>query len=389
MKYTFYLLLCLFSLSLGAQKKAATTGMTFVEKPFADLLAQAKAEDKVIFIDAYTTWCGPCKMMAAKVFPLEAVGEVYNERFINAKFDMEKGEGPGLAQRYSVAAYPTYLFIDGKGDIVHKGLGYIPQDAFLALADAAISPNSLGALNKRYDGGERGSEFVLSYAQTLNDVYENERAATVISNYLDGLKDWSDPAVLGLIIDNPGKPGDKGMRYLVDNADAAIALVGPGKYAMTLQRSLVTQFMEDAGARILPPKEKMEALYEQHAAPQKDRLMLHYAMFHAEQSQNMEAYIPAAIAYLGTYGSTDYVELNTAAWNVYESSDDPNQLKTALSWAQESVAINANYANLDTLAWLYSKMGNKEKAQETARKAIEMAKADGTDYSDTERILKQ
>ena len=74
MKHTFYLLLCLFSLSVTAQdtsdamaidaKGADDAGMVFVEKPFDELLAQAKKENKVIFIDAYTTWCGPCKMMA-------------------------------------------------------------------------------------------------------------------------------------------------------------------------------------------------------------------------------------------------------------------------------------------------------------------------------------
>jgi len=64
-------MLCCFSLSLFAQDKPmmaekgeAAEGMTFVEKPFDELLALAKKEDKVIFIDAYTTWCGPCKMMA-------------------------------------------------------------------------------------------------------------------------------------------------------------------------------------------------------------------------------------------------------------------------------------------------------------------------------------
>lgn len=363
--------------------------MEFVEKPFEELLAQAKAEDKVIFIDAYTTWCGPCKMMAAKVFPDATVGTVYNERFINAKFDMEKGEGPALAKRYNVVAYPTYLFVDGDGDIVHKGLGYIPQDEFLALADVAVSDNNLSALNERYNAGERSSEFVKMYAQTLTDVYEQERAGEVISVYLDAQEDWSSPEIMTMILANPGEPGDKRMIYLVEHADAAIEAAGSASFMMTMQRSLITKYMKEAGAGALPPVEKMEVTYTKWAAPIKDRLVAHYGMLHAEQSRNMEAYVLAALTYFKAYPSENSNELNTAAWNIFEYSEDPDALKVALTWAIKSVELKEGYANLDTLAWLYNKTGNRAKAVATAEKAIEKAKEMGVPYEDTEKLLKE
>ncbi len=363
--------------------------MEFVEKPFEELLAQAKAEDKVIFIDAYTTWCGPCKMMAAKIFPDATVGTVYNERFINAKFDMEKGEGPALAKRYNVVAYPTYLFVDGDGDIVHKGLGYIPQEKFLALADVAVSTDNLGALNKRYKEGERDAEFVKMYAQTLTDVYEQERAGEVISNYLDTQEDWSSPEIMTMLLANPGEPGDKRMIYLVEHADEAMKAGGASKFVMTMQRSLITKYMQEAGARALPPAEKMEATYIKWAAPIKDRLMAHYGMLHAEQSRNMDAYVPAALAYFKAFPSEDANELNSAAWNIFENSEDADALKVALTWAMKSVELDEGYANLDTLAWLYNKNGNRAKAVETAKKAITIAKEMGVPYEDTEKLLKE
>ena len=89
------LILSICSLGLSAQQVG---GVNFHELPFDDLLSQAKKEDKLIFIDAYTTWCGPCKMMDAKVFSDSQVAQAFNERFINAKFDMEKGEGISLGQ---------------------------------------------------------------------------------------------------------------------------------------------------------------------------------------------------------------------------------------------------------------------------------------------------
>lgn len=396
MKYSFYLLLCLFSLSITAQHtsdamaqdaKGEETGMIFVEKPFDELLAQAKKEDKVIFIDAYTTWCGPCKMMAAKVFPQEEVGKVYNEKFINAKFDMEKGEGPGLARRYNVAAYPTYLFVDGNGDIVHKGLGYIPAEQFLALADAASGENSLGAMNKRYDGGDRDAAFMRTYAEVLTGVYEQEKAGKIAGEYLDMQEDWSDPETMELLLSNPGDLGGKRMNYLLANADDAMEAAGASNFIMTIQRSIITNYMKEQGARQLPAAADLAPVYKEHGGAMAQRLTDHYDMLHAEQTRDNEAYVPAAVKYYDAYGSDNAMELNSVAWTIFESSEDQKQLKKALGWAKKSVEMEPGYANMDTLAWLYNKTGNKEMAKKTARRAIEIAKADGQDYSETAKIL--
>jgi len=396
MKYSFFLLLCCCSLSVFTQSEAgmvesegANEGMNFVEKPFEVLLAQAQKENKVIFIDAYTTWCGPCKMMAAKVFPDAKVGEVYNERFINAKFDMEKGEGLAMAKRYSVMVYPTYLFVDGNGDIVHKGIGYIPQEDFLALADAAIGENSLGVMNKRYDGGDRSAEFLVAYSQVLTGVYEQEKAGKVLVEYLDVQEDWSDPATMELLIANPGELGSKRMNYLVANADKAIEIAGASSFVMTMQQAIVRHYMAENNRSDLPEVADIASTYETYAGAMAPRLLAHYTMLHAEQMKDNEAYVSASLAYYTTYGSDSAMELNSVAWTIFESSDNKDHLQQALIWAKTSVEMDPGYANMDTLAWLYHKTGNKKMAKETALKAIELAKATGQDYSETERILEK
>ena len=42
---------------------------------WTEVQAKAKAEHKYIFMDCFTTWCGPCKYMSANIFPMENVGE--------------------------------------------------------------------------------------------------------------------------------------------------------------------------------------------------------------------------------------------------------------------------------------------------------------------------
>src|SRR6185503_10815231 len=97
------------------------------------LLARAKKEKKMIMVDAFTTWCGPCKWMAKNIFPNDTVAEFYNKNFINAKIDMEKGEGPDLAKKYEVGCYPTFLFIDGNGQLIHRQSGGGEVKSFIQL----------------------------------------------------------------------------------------------------------------------------------------------------------------------------------------------------------------------------------------------------------------
>src|SRR5262245_56376781 len=95
-------------------------GIQFEHGSWQEAVAKAKAEGKFIFLDAYTTWCGPCKTMVAKTFPDSAVGRFFNTHFVNVKMDMERGDGVELSTRYKVWIYPTLLFLDAEGMIQHR-----------------------------------------------------------------------------------------------------------------------------------------------------------------------------------------------------------------------------------------------------------------------------
>ena len=96
---------------------------------------KASKTGKLIFIDAYTDWCGPCKRMAATSFMEDRVANVYNKQFINIKIEMEKDkDGPETALMYKIKAYPTLLIIDGKGNLIKQAIGMQSADGLLALA---------------------------------------------------------------------------------------------------------------------------------------------------------------------------------------------------------------------------------------------------------------
>lgn len=94
------------------------TAVKFEKTDFNSALVKAKAENKYIFIDFYTAWCGPCLKFTQTVLTNKEVGNAMNASFINLKYDAEKGEGISLAKKYEVNSYPTLLITDANGNVV-------------------------------------------------------------------------------------------------------------------------------------------------------------------------------------------------------------------------------------------------------------------------------
>ena len=116
-------ILTLISLFVIAAISLDAQGISFFKGTWEEALEEAKKQDKIIFVDAYAVWCGPCKRMSNNVFPHEKVGQFYNKNFINMKLDMERGEGLKFRKQYPVAAFPTLFYIDYTGELVMKVRG--------------------------------------------------------------------------------------------------------------------------------------------------------------------------------------------------------------------------------------------------------------------------
>lgn len=135
-------LLLMMSLSASGLK-AQNTGIKFFKGTFAEAQAKALEEDKLIFMDAYATWCGPCKWMAANTFTNADVADYFNDNFINLKMDMEKGEGPALARKYGVRAYPTIYFLKADGSVAKQVMGAKRPKELLSLGKKVVDTTTL------------------------------------------------------------------------------------------------------------------------------------------------------------------------------------------------------------------------------------------------------
>ncbi len=117
----------------------AETSIQFTDARWDDLLAKAKTENKIIFVDIYATWCGPCKLLKKTTFTDKEVGEYFNANFINATFDGEKEEGRKLVEQYGLHSYPTMLFINPDGSIRKAAIGYHSANQLLKTAKTVVN----------------------------------------------------------------------------------------------------------------------------------------------------------------------------------------------------------------------------------------------------------
>lgn len=175
----------IYSVSYGQNRS-----IKFEKGTWQEVLKKAEKQNKLVFLDCYTSWCGPCKKLVSEVFTNDAVADYYNAHFIPMQMDMEKGEGKELIEVFQIQAFPTLLYVDGKGCIQHKVVGYCTPEGLIAAGKQALDGDrNYNALIKRYDAGDREATFVRGYLEALAESYEQKKLWDATQEYLEGLDD--------------------------------------------------------------------------------------------------------------------------------------------------------------------------------------------------------
>lgn len=228
-------------------KIIAHTGVYFQDLTLEQALAKAKQQRKNIFIDCYTSWCGPCQYMTKKVFVKEKIGDFLNKNFICVKYDMEKGEGPEIGKRFGVRAYPTFVIVTPDGNIRHKIVGGGEEEQFIKRVEESFdNSKALCTLIAKYKEGNRDKAFLASYAQTLLALYDPS-AKEIANELFNTLSDEEKVSPEYWFIFEKKKLSPKGSnaeKYLLTNRDKFNKTQGKDIVDQLLSQDLQKQLME-------------------------------------------------------------------------------------------------------------------------------------------------
>lgn len=369
--------------------------ITFDAGSFADLKAKAKKENKLIFIDAYTTWCGPCKWMAKNIFTNDTVADYFNDKFINAKIDMEKGEGIDIAKNYDVQCYPNYLFLDGDGNLVHRFAGSMPSKEFMAGAENALDPKKqFSNFTRDFESKKSDAKFLKEYLDALSSTCL--KSDMILSTYFSSQKDeqLKNRDNWNLLYNYTTDYKSREFEYMMKNVDTYKKL-----YTTDSVNSKIKDVLMESAQTIVYSKTNTKAdfdLFLKEVAglnyPNKEEILFEANMMYCKSKKDWVKY-----AEILTLEGDKYIsgiqQINNVAWTLYEKSDDVKALSKAAEWMINEFTKNPDsvqYMFYDTYASLLFKLKKKAEAKTAANKAIDLAKDGGMnseDYQGTVDLL--
>lgn len=366
-------------------------GIEFFGGSWAEALDQARQQRKLIFVDAYTTWCGPCKMMNRNTFPTEEVGSFFNTNFVNVKLDMERGEGLTFSSRYRVNAYPTMFFINYQGEVVHRILGYHGPRELLREGRTALAPGSnLESLALAWQEGSTNLDTLRMLAMAWQEA-EDRRAFEVADRYFslidkdrDLLLEENWQAMQALTHDLNSRE----YQYLLRKQKRFMRAYGTQPVADLLY-SVLKKASIKAGLTRNEAQFAQVLDIAENDLKDDGRTAIRLQMTYFETIKDWESYAARASEYFERFLITQPKELYNAARLVHHHLDSPQWLAAALTWNRRSMAVeNAPYNNL-LQARLLAKTGNREEARRQAYQARSLAEQQGEALSEYDQFIRE
>lgn len=361
-----------FSLLVLAFTLNAQGGIDFYHGTWAEAKARAKAEDKLIFVDAYAEWCGPCKRMAAQTFPDPKAGEFFNANFVCLKVDMEKADNQEFATTFPVSAYPTLMFIDGDGKLTVKQTGALDVDGLLSFGRKALAKaNKWPELEAQYNEGKRDPEFLLQYVRALNRA--DKPSLKITNDYLNTQSDFTMPFNLKFILEGATEADSRVFDLLVKNRVAIEKEASADAVNKKIEKACqatVRKAVEFKDKKLLADaKKKMKQNYPARAAAFGQEADLKFAA----ATHDSKGYLKAMKARQKEVGNSA-ARLHDLVIDMQRAfPDDPKVLKQAQKWAETAAEKGGLPEYYLTLAGIYKRLGKKDearKAAEQARKAL-------------------
>jgi len=359
------ILLTLLALAFSLNTLSAQ-GIEFFHGTWAEALEKAKTEERLIFVDAFASWCGPCKRMSSQTFPDPKAGEFFNANFVNLKIDMEKPENSEFAGKYPVNSYPTLMFIDATGKVVLKEVGAKGVDQLLETGRKALGKNDKSMdFEKKYNEGDRDPKMLFDYVRSLNAA--GKSSLKITNEYLNTQKDLTTEFNLKFILEGAVDADSRVFDLLVKNRDKVVAVSSEEAVNARVEKACkntVTKAIEFKNKTLLDEaKAKMKA-----GNPSRAIAFAYEAdMNYAKAVKDPSLFLKTAKAYQKTEVKSNSAKLHDLVVALMRAfPKDKKVLKQAEIWAKSAAEKGGLAEYWMTLAGIYKLQGNLSKARSTA-----------------------
>lgn len=340
-------------ITLFAFAQLQAEGIEFFEGTWKEALEAAAKQDKLIFVDAYTTWCGPCKRMAKDIFPLKDVGEFYNANFINMKMDMEKGEGRTIRSKYGVNAFPTFLFVNGSGELQYKNKGGKPAPAFIKMGQEALNRfDNSGQFAEKYEEGSREPELLYKYAIALAKANKEDKIK-VANEYLKTQKPVSTNMAkeenLNFLFHCATEADSRIFSLFLKNREAIQKVHGEEAVNKKIEKACNNTVAK--AIRYKSPELLEEAKTKMATASGSENFAMKSDLAYYEGTEDGGQFVKTADKYLKVVGKNNAVELNKMATRAIDNfGENSKVLAKAMQWATKAAENGGTMEYVLTLA---------------------------------------
>ena len=331
---------------------------------------KAQEEEKIIFVDAYATWCGPCKRMAKFVFTDPEVGEFYNQTFISLKIDMEKPEGRAFGKEFPVSAYPTLFFINEKGELLKRVVGGLDAKQFLSLGrDIAESYDRSGDYAEAYENGDRSYDLVLNYIKALNNA--NKSSLKIANDYLRKQKDMTEDQRARLLYESMVTADSRLFTLFIKDRSTIESLMGREKVEEKIEEACWNTIQNaiafESEMLLTEAKEKMS----QHLKKQAEQFGYEADYEFAKANADIELLNTSALTLAKKVANNDAERLHDLCNELLQyRSLDQSVTTSSEKIAKMAISKSDNSEYLLTYAKILYANDKTSKALKNARKAL-------------------
>ena len=346
--------------------------------------SQVKKSKRNSLLIAYSSHCDVCGHMDTAVYKNKEVGKFYNKNFVVYKIDLETELANSFVAKYQIIGYPTYLFFNENGVVMHRQKGGFPVKEFLELGSDALNPErQYLSASYKFQTGVRNKDFCKSLAESSKEMDNVELQRQCVMCYLEENSDWKSEESVKFIFEFVESISEPHFQFLIRNRELFEQKLGAGKVSEKVDNIILRDIAEasfDQKTGVLDTSIIREFAKEYLTDYEISKAIDLFQANEFIRRNDTVHYIASIIDYFKKFPSKNGYLLTNLSQAISELTDDPTSLNEALKLALLSIEYMKNencYLNAASIAM---QMNDKQKAFEILQSGKEYAQKENKKF---------